>query len=278
MKRSPSRGFTLIELLVVIAIIAILAAILFPVFAQAREKARQTSCLSNGKQIGTAMMMYVQDYDEKLSPVYTASADGSDWLAVRQCNNNKGVFQTWVGLIDPYVKNLAVFHCPSAIGDPPIWAGQYFNTCNVQLWSDLGLNYQYLSPALGGNFYQRDGKAQAGINSVAETVLLVDSGNEVSKTAGQFEISFLVDPPDGYTSPNTLGFGGWGNDGQLGPYGDAEARHSKGANVSMCDGHSKFFRIEALARGTNWNPTVSQSTVVITDKTQYVWDTDDNGG
>src|ERR671911_1054625 len=64
----PRRGFTLIELLVVIAIIAILAAILFPVFAQAREKARQTSCLSNHRQIGTAAMMYVQDYDEMWVP------------------------------------------------------------------------------------------------------------------------------------------------------------------------------------------------------------------
>src|SRR2546429_2857048 len=65
--RSPGRpGFTLIELLVVIAIIAILAAILFPVFAQAREKARQTSCLSNMKQLSTALIMYVQDYDETL--------------------------------------------------------------------------------------------------------------------------------------------------------------------------------------------------------------------
>src|SRR5690349_3905542 len=64
------RGFTLIELLVVIAIIAILAAILFPVFAQAREKARQSSCLSNMKQIGSALLMYVQDYDEVWPPSY----------------------------------------------------------------------------------------------------------------------------------------------------------------------------------------------------------------
>ena len=67
---SARHGFTLIELLVVIAIIAILAAILFPVFAQAREKARQVACLSNAKQMGTAAMMYAQDYDEQLMEIY----------------------------------------------------------------------------------------------------------------------------------------------------------------------------------------------------------------
>ncbi|MEN6404264.1 MAG: prepilin-type N-terminal cleavage/methylation domain-containing protein, partial [Armatimonadia bacterium] len=66
------RGFTLIELLVVIAIIAILAAILFPVFAKAREKARQTSCLNNCKQLGTAIVQYCQDYDERMPKCYTA--------------------------------------------------------------------------------------------------------------------------------------------------------------------------------------------------------------
>src|SRR5438874_107201 len=77
----PGAGFTLIELLVVIAIIAILAAILFPVFAQAREKARQTTCLSNLKQIGTATMMYVQDYDEKFY-AHRYNCDGGDGTGV----------------------------------------------------------------------------------------------------------------------------------------------------------------------------------------------------
>ncbi len=86
------RGFTLIELLVVIAIIAILAAILFPVFAQAREKARQTSCASNTKQIGLAIMQYVQDYDEYFPPSQYGGG-------------NTGIVQRlWYGLVDPYVK------------------------------------------------------------------------------------------------------------------------------------------------------------------------------
>ncbi len=97
-----AKGFTLIELLVVIAIIAILAAILFPVFARAREKARQTSCLSNVKQMGLGFLMYAQDYDETL-PAGNSYA-GIGW---------------WGNAIAPYVKNTQIFYCPSKNSNYP---------------------------------------------------------------------------------------------------------------------------------------------------------------
>jgi prepilin-type N-terminal cleavage/methylation domain-containing protein/prepilin-type processing-associated H-X9-DG protein len=107
------RGFTLIELLVVIAIIAILAAILFPVFAKAREKARQTSCLNNVKQLALGILQYSQDFDENF-PYY--------------CGFDNAVFPNgqvganyWPNRIYPYVKNVQVFNCPSA---PTQWKGE----------------------------------------------------------------------------------------------------------------------------------------------------------
>jgi prepilin-type N-terminal cleavage/methylation domain-containing protein/prepilin-type processing-associated H-X9-DG protein len=106
--RYPSRGciaFTLIELLVVIAIIAILAAILFPVFAQAREKARQTSCLSNMRQAGIAVQMYTQDYDEMLIP------------ATNYAIPERPI---WTAMVQPYLKNHNIFICPSSNGDLPL--------------------------------------------------------------------------------------------------------------------------------------------------------------
>jgi prepilin-type N-terminal cleavage/methylation domain-containing protein/prepilin-type processing-associated H-X9-DG protein len=101
------KAFTLIELLVVIAIIAILAAILFPVFAQARDKARQATCLSNLKQMGTALMMYTQDHDETYPPTYTYG----DPTATSNLDGT-GIHH-WSGFIQPYVKNVRIFVCPS---------------------------------------------------------------------------------------------------------------------------------------------------------------------
>src|SRR5688500_12314957 len=102
----PRKGFTLIELLVVIAIIAILAAILFPVFAQAREKARQSACFSNMKQLALGVMMYTQDYDDTLPKGYHALPGGGNF--------------PWPLAVAPYVKNTAIFRCPSDRNPMPV--------------------------------------------------------------------------------------------------------------------------------------------------------------
>src|SRR5580658_1927210 len=122
-------GFTLIELLVVIAIIAILAAILFPVFAQAREKARQTTCTSNVKQIGLAWLMYVQDYDESFPPTNSVQNANSGWVnsptftgkyPCKPCRphlqSNPSVTYDPTIYAEPYIKNYDIFKCPDDNG------------------------------------------------------------------------------------------------------------------------------------------------------------------
>jgi len=110
LNRKPS-AFTLIELLVVIAIIAILAAILFPVFAQAREKARSIACLSNAKQMATAMLMYGQDYDELLFPYRLKYSNPFESDPRVSCGATNRIF--WNQLLNPYTKNYGIFSCPS---------------------------------------------------------------------------------------------------------------------------------------------------------------------
>ncbi len=104
-KRSHQSGFTLIELLVVIAIIAILAAILFPVFARARAKAQQTQCLSNLKQVGLALQMYTSDYDEKYLRVAKIGWDGSNYVYID--------LMPWIPQLYPYLKNQQILYCPT---------------------------------------------------------------------------------------------------------------------------------------------------------------------
>ncbi len=135
------RGFTLIELLVVIAIIAILAAILFPVFARAREKARQTSCLSNVKQLMLAWNMYAQDYDE-MSNRYAAYTAPAVVIPV-------GGRDYWFELLQPYVKNSQIFSCPSYRNTQVYSGGQHAAHPNFPDGVNYGYNTYAAQIALG---------------------------------------------------------------------------------------------------------------------------------
>jgi prepilin-type N-terminal cleavage/methylation domain-containing protein/prepilin-type processing-associated H-X9-DG protein len=106
------RAFTLIELLVVIAIIAVLAALLFPVFAQAREAARKGACLSNQRQLGAAMTLYLQDYDERFPQTHPTA---TPWTFA---DDEITLVTPWRELMEPYVRNRAIFGCPSDNGVP----------------------------------------------------------------------------------------------------------------------------------------------------------------
>jgi prepilin-type N-terminal cleavage/methylation domain-containing protein/prepilin-type processing-associated H-X9-DG protein len=156
-------GFTLIELLVVIAIIAILAAILFPVFAQAREKARQTSCLSNMKELALANLMYVQDYDESFCNEGVASpANGWGWQ------------DTWMVEVQPYIKNLQIFRCPSdshTVLDPPDPSYSYPGN-GVFCWTSTGWGLcGIINPARTWCNDYALAVSDASINFPAETIL-----------------------------------------------------------------------------------------------------------
>lgn len=122
-------AFTLIELLVVIAIIAVLAAILFPVFARARENARRASCMSNVKQIALGIMMYSQDYDEKTMPVSTTVGSGTCPDAdISKCVG-------WSIALEPYLKSAQIFQCPSETTSPSISGTTYWS------YTDYFINY-----------------------------------------------------------------------------------------------------------------------------------------
>jgi prepilin-type N-terminal cleavage/methylation domain-containing protein/prepilin-type processing-associated H-X9-DG protein len=211
------RAFTLIELLVVIAIIAILAAILFPVFASAREKARSTACLSNMKQLGTATYLYLQDYDETFPlDAHTTNED------------------SWVFSIEPYLKNKQVLRCPSDTSTN--WYPRPAGDFTAARFTSYGTN-MYMAPAHeeegggehGGAHETHGYSTLASIVSPAMTIYSAEL--EKNFTGDHFHCAWWrPDNPDFIfeTPGSTLDY----------------KRHHGGANYFFCDGHAKWMRFE----------------------------------
>jgi prepilin-type N-terminal cleavage/methylation domain-containing protein len=174
----PSRGraFTLIELLVVIAIIAILAAILFHVFARARENARRASCMSNLKQIGLGMMQYTQDYDEHMPAGYLTNS-GQPYP-----NGTAYTYQSWRVAIYPYVKSVQVFNCPSA--DSALhWNGSYMITKATYAYNYLApsIDTGITNPGPSMGTANSTGINLAGIADTAGTIFITESSTATTR-------------------------------------------------------------------------------------------------
>lgn len=242
------RGFTLIELLVVIAIIAILAAILFPVFAQARERARTSSCSSNLKQLGTGIAMYVQDYDEIFPYVYQDPVPG----AVPPGGYWSGQTWFWSQIVQSYIKNLNVFACPSMS-----------NYKTQPYHGHYGANTA-LMPFQGGATV-----SLPQLSAPASTYLAMDAGayaiNSANATAAGAVGSFWYIPGIGKAlgASATTTASGYPIDTAL-VQDFNTGRHFDGVNVLFGDGHVKTVKSSAVcAEGAKaaagqpnaWSPT-----------------------
>jgi prepilin-type N-terminal cleavage/methylation domain-containing protein len=187
--RKGRAAFTLIELLVVIAIIAILAAILFPVFAQAREQARKTSCVSNLRQLATAVMMYVQDYDEKF-PAWSGVCSHNPGEVISPttgpCGNDTEMsFFRWAVLTQPYIKNTQIFKCPSYPDNFWKWDGWIFRPC-YDTWPIAGYNGISYEFKLGMAVAARCGRGLPAFDRPAQNMVVLENSSIHQKTPAGF--------------------------------------------------------------------------------------------
>ncbi len=271
------KAFTLIELLVVIAIIAILAAILFPVFAQAKTAAKNSASLSNLKQINLAFIMYGNDNDDVVPmAVYI---DNSGW-------------HEWSYSIDPYQKNFNLNYSP--LGGPKAissWMNifttpQYNWIGNWQYFCQYGMNASYLNRAapdcsniqVAGNLFGPPVSSTA-IANPSDTVAFTDAGQDAPQD--NVGTSFVYGP-GGYQADDVCTYGDWGAStnvwyGQSGSTATTKAgfvrpRAAGGAVTTFTDGHTKVLKLGSLAAGTNWSIGQTYGTALITDRSKYIWD------
>ncbi len=228
MKCSTKRGFTLIELLVVIAIISILAAILFPVFARARENARRASCLSNMKQIGLGFMMYLQDYDERF-PSDRKTGNGTTPPAEAGGSWTSGYWY-WQQMIYPYTKSLQVYFCPSSPG-PGLSGG----AGSLTPPSKNAIFYNYGTNML----VNRNTITLASVMYPTTTYLVMDS------SAWRITGSALGASGYGYV-PGMGELGVTATESTIYPLDWPKGRHFDGANVAFADGHAKWVKTQTI--------------------------------
>jgi prepilin-type N-terminal cleavage/methylation domain-containing protein len=262
---SRRQGFTLIELLVVIAIIAILAAILFPVFAQAREKARQTSCLSNCKQWGAAFMLYIQDYDETypLGYGYDRGVGGwtwnywhftpFDWRSSHPTNGSIVSSVHWSNSVQPYLRNFGVYACPSAAEVRIASAAAYAGA--VKPWADVSYTYNGLLHAY----------PQAGIAAPSKLPLLWEGQGQM-KVAGYAltDPALICDDPNAdcrYLPRRSPGHCFPANGGKSTLFNTMGTMwiHTKGAIFLNADGSAKWRRLGATTVAGGTDPNVDPS-------------------
>jgi prepilin-type N-terminal cleavage/methylation domain-containing protein len=236
--KQTRRGFTLIELLVVIAIIAILAAILFPVFAQAREKARQASCLSNTKQLGTACIMYTQDYDENEPPaIQSALAPLANVCG--GTTYDYYVFSVYDAMY-PYMKSSQILQCPDAPNAMDLCTDINLIVSGLASAYGLPLNIGTLGPV--GNFHLTSYVFNWDLFGVGA---LMVNGTDVTIGLQNVVGSAFPSPKAlatiGYPADTPMFFDGT-LVGEL-PITPAYAIHNQTVDISYADGHSKAFHM-----------------------------------